>query len=64
MVVDLEAIARHGRCDVSSLRIALPLLEQGYSPPFLSRYRRDELSGVDEASLWALSAAIAAAQGC
>ena len=62
MAVDLEAIARRGRCDVSSLRIALPLLEQGYSPPFLARYRRDELSGIDEASLWALAAAVNAEQ--
>ena len=58
MSVDFDAIAQRGRCDVSSLRLAQPLIEQGYSPPFLSRYRRDELGGVDEASLWALSAAI------
>ncbi|NNE01360.1 MAG: hypothetical protein HKN47_28940, partial [Pirellulaceae bacterium] len=62
MTVDLEAIARRGRCDVSSLRIALPLIEQGYSPPFLARYRRDELSGVDESSLWSLAAAVHADQ--
>ena len=60
MNVDLDAIARRGRCDVSSLRIAMPLLEQGYSPPFLSRYRRDELSGASESSLWAVSTAVAA----
>ncbi len=59
MTVDLEAIARRGHCEVSSLRNALPLLQQGYSPPFLARYRRDELGGIDEASLWALSAALA-----
>jgi transcriptional accessory protein Tex/SPT6 len=58
MSVDFDAIARAGRCDVSSLRLALPLLEQGYTPPFLARYRRDELSGVDEASLWLLSNAL------
>jgi transcriptional accessory protein Tex/SPT6 len=58
MTVDLEAIARRGHCEVSSLRNALPLLQQGYSPPFLARYRRDELGGIDEASLWALSAAL------
>ncbi len=62
MSVDLDAIAHAGRCDVSSLRLALPLLEQGYTPPFLARYRRDELSGVDEASLWALASAIKAEQ--
>ncbi|MDE0866485.1 MAG: helix-hairpin-helix domain-containing protein, partial [Rubripirellula sp.] len=58
MSVDFEAIAQRGRCDVSSLRLAQPLLEQGYTPPFLARYRRDELGGLDESSLWALSAAI------
>ncbi|WP_442505661.1 S1 RNA-binding domain-containing protein [Novipirellula sp. SH528] len=58
MTVDLEAIARRGRCEESSLRIALPLIEQGYSPPFLARYRRDELGGLDEASLWALAEAV------
>jgi len=58
MSVDFDAIARHGRCDVSSLKLAQPLLEQGYAPPFLSRYRRDELGGIDESSLWRLSAAL------
>ncbi len=58
MTVDLEAIARRGRCDVSMLRSALPLIEQGYTPPFLARYRRDELAGVDEASLWGLAHAL------
>ena len=58
MSVDYEAIAQRGRCDVSSLRLAEPLLEQGYTAPFLARYRRDELGGLDESSLWALSAAI------
>ena len=58
MSVDLEAIAQRGRCDVSTLRLAIPLLEQGYSPPFLARYRRDELGGLDESSLWALWTAI------
>ncbi|MFG0261212.1 MAG: Tex-like N-terminal domain-containing protein, partial [Novipirellula sp. JB048] len=62
MTVDLKAIARRGRCEESSLRIALPLLEQGYSPPFLARYRRDELNDLDEASLWALADALQAEQ--
>ncbi|SMP47903.1 Tex-like protein N-terminal domain-containing protein [Neorhodopirellula lusitana] len=58
MNVDLDAIAQRGRCEVSSLRLALPLIEQGYTPPFLARYRRDELGGLDEGSLWALSHAV------
>ena len=58
MSVDLEAIAQRGHCEISSLRLALPLLEQGYTPPFLARYRRDELGGLDEASLWTLSSAV------
>lgn len=57
MAVDLEAIARRGQCDVSNLKLALPLLDQGYQPPFLAKYRRDELGGLDEATLWALKAA-------
>ncbi|KLU02631.1 Transcription accessory protein (S1 RNA-binding domain) [Rhodopirellula islandica] len=58
MTVDLDAIAQRGRCEVSSLRLALPLIEQGYTPPFLSRYRRDELGDIDEASLWNLAHAV------
>ena len=58
MAVDLEAIARRGRCDASTLKIALPLLEQGYSAPFLARYRRDELGGLDESTLWNLKTAL------
>ncbi|MEM6364476.1 MAG: S1 RNA-binding domain-containing protein [Planctomycetota bacterium] len=58
MTVDLDAIAQRGRCEVSSLRLALPLIEQGYSPPFLARYRRDELGGIDESSLWTLTRAV------
>ena len=62
MAVDLEAIARRGRCDASSLKLALPLIEQGYEAPFLARYRRDELGGLDEATLWDLRAAVDAEQ--
>ena len=58
MSVDLDAIAQRGRCDVSSLKLALPLLEQGYTPPFLARYRRDELGGLDESTLWSLFSAV------
>lgn len=54
MTVDLEAIARRSGCEVSSLKLALPLVEQGFSPPFLARYRRDELSGLSEPALWML----------
>ncbi|MEM6470724.1 MAG: S1 RNA-binding domain-containing protein [Planctomycetota bacterium] len=62
MAVDLEAIARRGRCEPSSLKLALPLIEQGYEPPFLARYRRDELGGLDESTLWALKASVEADQ--
>jgi len=54
MTVDLEAIARRTNCELTSLRSALPLLEQGYAPPFLARYRRDELGGLSEQSMWVL----------
>lgn len=62
MSVDFDAIAQRGRCDVSSLRLAVPLLEQGYSPPFLARYRRDELGAVSESTLWQLLTALRAEQ--
>jgi protein Tex len=58
MSVDFESIAARSRCEVSSLKLASPLLEQGLAPPFLARYRRDELSGIDEGSLWQLSSAL------
>ena len=54
MTVDLEAIARRTNCEPASLRTALPLLEQGYAPPFLARYRRDELGGLSEQAMWTL----------
>lgn len=62
MAVDLDAIARRGRCEVAQLKLAQPLLEQGYAPPFLARYRRDELGGIDEPTLWALKTAVDAEQ--
>ncbi|WP_164102853.1 S1 RNA-binding domain-containing protein [Candidatus Laterigemmans baculatus] len=58
MTVDLEAIARRQRCEASVLRTALPLLEQGYEPPFLTRYRRDELGSVPERALWEVVSAL------
>lgn len=58
MTVDLEAIARRSGCDLSSLKLALPLIEQGLAPPFLARYRRDELGGISEAALWMLQRAV------
>ena len=58
MSVDFESLAARGRCDVSSLKLAAPLIEQGFTPPFLARYRRDELGGIDEESLWLLASAI------
>lgn len=60
MTVDLEAIARRSGCEISSLKLALPLVEQGYSPPFLARYRRDELGGISEPALWMLQRQIRA----
>ncbi|MGV3482996.1 MAG: Tex-like N-terminal domain-containing protein, partial [Planctomycetaceae bacterium] len=54
MTVDLEAIARRTNCELTSLKSALPLLEQGYAPPFLARYRRDELGGLSEHAMWTL----------
>ncbi len=58
MTVDLEAIARRTQCELTSLKSALPLLEQGYTPPFLARYRRDELGGLGESAMWSLFRAL------
>ncbi len=58
MTVDLEAIARRSGCDLASLKLALPLIEQGLAPPFLARYRRDELGGISEPALWMLQRAV------
>jgi|GEM_PF-674893 len=58
MTVDLEAIARRSDSDLSALKLALPLIEQGFAPPFLARYRRDELGGVGEGALWTLMRSI------
>ncbi|MEM6691428.1 MAG: Tex-like N-terminal domain-containing protein, partial [Planctomycetota bacterium] len=57
MSVDFDAIAQRGRCETSQLKLAFPLLEQGYTPPFLARYRSDVLGGLNEANLWSLDAA-------
>lgn len=62
MTVEIEAIARETGCDVASLKLALPLIRQGYLPPFLARYRRDELSGLPEAALWLLHGAVSREQ--
>ncbi len=58
MTVDLEAISRRTNIDLPQLRTALPLIEQGYAPPFLARYRRDELGGLSEHVLWSLYRAV------
>ncbi len=58
MPVDLEAIARRTHCELTSLKAALPLIEQGFSPPFLARYRRDELGGLAEQPMWVLYRAV------
>jgi hypothetical protein len=58
MTIDLEAIAQRQRCELSALRVALPLLEQGYEPPFLTRYRRDEIGNISERALWELVSAL------
>ncbi|WP_417738143.1 S1 RNA-binding domain-containing protein [Rosistilla oblonga] len=62
MTVEIEAIARETGCDAASLKIALPLIRQGYLPPFLARYRRDELNGVSESALWLLHGAVSREQ--
>ncbi|MEL7267065.1 MAG: Tex-like N-terminal domain-containing protein, partial [Planctomycetota bacterium] len=58
MAVDLDAIARSENCDVSLLRQAMTLIEQGYTPPFLIRYRRDELGSLAQRPIWTLYDAV------
>lgn len=43
---DLSGIARHLKVSVDQIRIAADLLEQGFSPSFIERYRGDETSSL------------------
>ncbi len=53
-MIDLQGIARHLRLSVEQLRIAADLLQQGYHPAFIERYRADETGSLPRQALWTL----------
>ena len=53
-MIDLRGIARRLRLSVDQVRLAADLLEQGYQPSFIERYRADETGCLPRATLWAL----------
>lgn len=53
-MIDLSGIARHLRLSVEQIRVVADLLEQGYQPGFIERYRADETGNLPRASLWLL----------
>ncbi|MCA9182663.1 MAG: hypothetical protein KDA51_14465, partial [Planctomycetales bacterium] len=53
-MIDLSGVARHLRLSVEQLRVAADLLEQGYQPGFIERYRADETGNLPPATLWLL----------
>lgn len=53
-MIELRGIARRLRLSVDQLRLASDLLEQGYHPGFIERYRADETGCLPRSALWAL----------
>lgn len=53
-MIDLRGIARRLRLSVDQIRLAADLLEQGYQPAFIQRYRADESGGLPKSVLWSL----------
>jgi protein Tex len=53
-MIDLSGVARHLRLSVDQLRVVADLLQQGYQPGFIERYRADETGNLPRASLWLL----------
>ena len=53
-MTDLRGIARRLRMPADQLRLAADLLQQGYQPGFIERYRADETGRLPRATLWAL----------
>jgi protein Tex len=53
-MIDLQGVARQLRLTVEQLRIAADLLQQGYHPAFIERYRADETGGLSRHALWTL----------
>ena len=55
---DLRNIAQQLRLPADQLRIAADLLEQGYQPAFIARYRADEAGNLPGSLLWSLKFAL------
>lgn len=53
-MIDLSGIARHLHLSVDQIRFAADLIEQGYSPTYISRYRADETGVLPRSVLWRL----------
>ena len=57
-MIDLRSIARHLRLPVEQIRLAADLLQQGYQPAFIERYRADETGNLPHALLWSIKLAM------
>ena len=57
-MIDLRNIAQQLRLPADQLRIASDLLEQGYQPAFIARYRADETGHLPSGVLWAIKFAM------
>jgi uncharacterized protein len=53
-MIDLNGVARQLRLNTDQIRIAADLLEQGYQPSFIARYRADETGSLSHSNLWTL----------
>lgn len=53
-MIELSGIARQLRLPVEKIKIAADLLEQGYQPAFIQRYRADETGCLPRTVLWTL----------
>lgn len=57
-MIDLRNIAQQLRLPADQLRLAADLLEQGYQPAFIARYRADETGQLPSGVLWAIKFAM------
>ncbi len=57
-MIDLRNIARHLHLPVEQIKVAADLLQQGYQPAFISRYRADEIGAFPVNAIWPLKLAI------
>ena len=57
-MIDLRNIAQQLRLPADQLRLAADLLEQGYQPAFIARYRADETGHLPSGVLWAIKFAM------